>query len=176
MPGVLHSERLWPSPATWLLVPLASALVVLALLPLGTAVAGTAALLVAAAAAALLVRASPRVEVSTSSGLRAGRAVLPGRFVAGGEAARGARARDLRGPRLDARTHLCLRGWVDGVVLVELDDPQDPTPAWLVSSRRPEDLLAAVLAVSGRAPGAGGPGTGAPGAPGAPGANGPAGG
>jgi Protein of unknown function (DUF3093) len=151
---VLHSERLWPSPATWLVVPLAAGFLAAVCAPFGEVAAVTAAVVAAAAVAAWLVSVSSRVEVSREGGLRAGRAQVPARFLAGGTAGRGAQARQMRGPGLDARTHLLLRGWVDGVVLVVLDDPDDPTPSWLVSTRRPEDLLAAVEQVSG-APAAG---------------------
>ena len=48
-----------------------------------------------------------------------------------------------RGPSLDARAWLSIRGWVDPVVKVTLADEKDPTPYWLVSTRRPEDLKAA---------------------------------
>jgi len=50
------------------------------------------------------------------------------------------------GPQLDARAHLLLRGWVRGGLRLELVDPQDPTPYWLVSARHPERLAAAVEA------------------------------
>ncbi len=146
----LHRERLWPSPAAWLLPVLAAAFTGVALLPVDRLVALLAAVAAAAAAAALLVRASAVVEVSREHGLRAGRAVLPASAIGGAEAARGPRARALRGPELDARTHLVLRGWVDPVVLVTLDDPDDPTPAWLVSTREPERLAAALHALAGR--------------------------
>jgi hypothetical protein len=33
------------------------------------------------------------------------------------------------------------------MVLVVLDDPDDPTPYWLVSSRHPERVLSALRAV-----------------------------
>ncbi len=46
--------------------------------------------------------------------------------------------------RLDARAWLLLRGWIPGVVRVRLDDPDDPTPYWLVSSRHPRRLAAAL--------------------------------
>ena len=52
--------------------------------------------------------------------------------------------RHAAGPGLDARAHLCLRGWVRPGLRLDLVDPQDPTPYWLVSSRRPERLLEAV--------------------------------
>ena len=39
------------------------------------------------------------------------------------------------------RAFLVIRGWVDPVVRVTLDDPNDPTPYWLISTRRPEELV-----------------------------------
>jgi len=145
-PDLLHAERLWPSPGAWLMAPLVGALAAVCLLPVGRLAAAAAGAVGFALVLAGLLRASARVEVSAARGLRAGSAVVPAQFLSGGTAARGEAARQLRGPVLDARTHLCLRGWVDGVVLVGLDDPADPTPSWLVSSRRPEQLLAAVEA------------------------------
>ncbi len=38
------------------------------------------------------------------------------------------------------------RPWIGGAVQVVLDDPADPTPYWVVSSRRPVELATAVLA------------------------------
>ena len=36
------------------------------------------------------------------------------------------------------------RAWVGPMVLLVLDDPDDPTPYWLVSSRHPDRVLAAL--------------------------------
>jgi hypothetical protein len=36
------------------------------------------------------------------------------------------------------------RPWVRRAALILLDDPEDPTPYWIVSSRRPEALIAAL--------------------------------
>jgi hypothetical protein len=58
------------------------------------------------------------------------------------------RMRQARGPDLDARAYLCLRGWIATGVLVELRDTEDPTPYWLVSSRRPAELAAAISAAA----------------------------
>ena len=52
--------------------------------------------------------------------------------------------RQAHGPRLDARAYLCLRGWIPTGVRIALADPQDPTPYWLLSTRRPEALAAAL--------------------------------
>jgi hypothetical protein len=38
------------------------------------------------------------------------------------------------------------RPWVKGAVQVHLDDPADPTPYWVVSSRNPTALASALLA------------------------------
>jgi hypothetical protein len=57
------------------------------------------------------------------------------------------------GPETDARAWLRTRPYVDGGVRVEVMDPSDPVPYWLVSCRRPE----AVVAALGRAVGQTGP-------------------
>lgn len=44
----------------------------------------------------------------------------------------------------DARAHLVLRPWVSTTVELTLDDPADPVPYWLVSTRRPGALATAL--------------------------------
>ena len=48
------------------------------------------------------------------------------------------------GPEADARAWLRTRPYVDGGVRVEVNDPNDPVPYWLVSCRRPEAVAAAL--------------------------------
>ena len=48
------------------------------------------------------------------------------------------------GPDADARAWLRTRPYVDGGVRVEVADPSDPAPYWLVSCRRPEAVAAAL--------------------------------
>ncbi len=48
------------------------------------------------------------------------------------------------GRQLDPAAFVLHRNWVGPMALVVLDDPDDPTPYWLVSSRHPERLLAAL--------------------------------
>jgi hypothetical protein len=138
-----YAERLWPSPATWLLAPGMAAGGALCLLPVGVLAAVGGALVLGGLTAAGLVAASPRVEVD-SAGLRAGRARVPLQVLGEVRTATGGEARQERGPRLDARAYLCIRGWVDPVVRVELEDPDDPTPYWLLSTRHPTELAAAL--------------------------------
>jgi hypothetical protein len=44
----------------------------------------------------------------------------------------------------DARAHLVLRPWISTAVQLTLDDPADPVPYWLVSTRRPGALASAL--------------------------------
>ena len=39
---------------------------------------------------------------------------------------------------------MCIRGWIDPVVRIEIADPSDRTPYWLASTRRPDKLVAAL--------------------------------
>jgi hypothetical protein len=48
------------------------------------------------------------------------------------------------GRQLDPAAFVLHRNWVGPMVLVVLDDPDDPTPYWMVSCRNPERLLAAL--------------------------------
>lgn len=48
------------------------------------------------------------------------------------------------GRQLDPAAYVVHRAWIGPMVLLVLDDPDDPTPYWLVSCRRPERVLAAL--------------------------------
>lgn len=48
------------------------------------------------------------------------------------------------GRQLDPAAFLVHKFWVKTMVLLVLDDPDDPTPYWLVSTRHPEKLVAAL--------------------------------
>jgi hypothetical protein len=76
--------------------------------------------------------------------LRAGRARIDVHLTGMAEALHGEEARTARGTGLDARAWTVLRPWVDGVLRVRLLDPADPAPYWLVSTRHPEELAAAL--------------------------------
>lgn len=48
------------------------------------------------------------------------------------------------GRQLDPAAFVLHRGWVGPLVLLVLDDPDDPTPYWLVSARHPDKVLSAL--------------------------------
>lgn len=149
-----YRERLWPGALGWTAVLVGAVFVGVALLPvapLAAAVGGGVALL---AAVAVAVGTSPVVEVRNGM-LHAGRARVPVDLLGPVEVLDRDGVRGALGPGSDARTFAVLRAWVPGAVLVPLVDPADPTPAWLVSSRGPRRLAAAIDAAR-RSPRAGG--------------------
>ena len=50
----------------------------------------------------------------------------------------------LRGPRADPAAHILLRPYLKRAVYVGLADPGEGVPYWLVATRRPEELAAAI--------------------------------
>jgi hypothetical protein len=74
----------------------------------------------------------------------AGAAHIPTRFVGRADVVRGERKQSALGPQLDPTAYVLHRPWVSAAVRLEITDPDDPTPYWVVSSRHPERLLAAI--------------------------------
>lgn len=143
--ATIYSEKLWPSWWVWIVVIGIAGACILVLAPISIAAGYTGAILVFLVLAGILIATTPAVVV-TPRELRAGRAVLPREFVGSVEAFTGDEATAERGTRLNGRAYLCMRGWISPVVRVDLDDPEDPTPYWLVSTRRPAKLVAALAA------------------------------
>ena len=82
----------------------------------------------------------------TEKELRVGKAHINREFIGSVSAYSGNYAVAARGTELDARAWIFLRGWINPVVRVDITDPNDPTPYWLFSTRRPEELVAALRA------------------------------
>jgi hypothetical protein len=105
--------------------------------------------LVAAATLTWLGRVDVRVVEGGASGvaeLWVGDAHLPVSVIArSAEVPKTAKSAAL-GRQLDPAAFVVHRPWIGPMVLVVLDDADDPTPYWLISSRRPELLLAALTA------------------------------
>ncbi|MBN9607549.1 MAG: DUF3093 domain-containing protein [Actinomycetales bacterium] len=141
----LYRERLAPGLGVLLPCALIIPAVALVFVPINAIVGIALGVAIYLAVLGVFAATTPTVEVSGGV-LRAGRASIPVALLGAAHAYDGDEARAERGTRLDARAWLLLRGWVRGVVRIELDDPADPTPYWLVSSRRGAELAAAVEA------------------------------
>ncbi|CAN5847482.1 DUF3093 domain-containing protein [soil metagenome] len=152
---VRYRERLW---VPWWWWPLGLVPAVLIALEVNQAVSSLpnwvpfAALFAVTAGAILwLGRSEIRVvEVQDPTGhggaveLWAGDAHLPVSVIArSAEIPRSAKSAAL-GRQLDPAAYVLHKAWVGPLVLVVLDDPDDPTPYWLVSCRRPERVLSAL--------------------------------
>ncbi|WP_431918489.1 DUF3093 domain-containing protein [Micromonospora wenchangensis] len=88
-----------------------------------------------------------RVRVAVADGeLWVDDAHLPVRYVADAVPLDAAGRREVLGVGADPLAFVVQRPWIGGAVQVVLDDPDDPTPFWVVSSRRPTELAAALLA------------------------------
>ncbi len=141
------TERLWPPPTWWVgaaVAALAVWLVLSAAVPAPAALLGGA-ITGAVALGGLAALGSVRVGVRDGEFV-AGRAHVPLRWCGELVALDGEAARRARGTDADARAFLLLRPYLGRCVRVQLVDPADPTPYWLVSARHPERIVAAVLA------------------------------
>jgi hypothetical protein len=139
----IYRERVWAAPYMFLATALVIPASLLVFLPINTTVGFITAVVLYAACVVILIVASPVVEVTTEH-FSAGKARLPISFAGEATAYRDEEATLERGQRLDARAWLLLRGWVRPVMKIEVTDPDDPTPYWLVSTRRPERVVEAL--------------------------------
>jgi len=143
--SVLYDERLhvplrWWVQATMFLASIWLAFVVA--LPAGVAWTATG-VLTAAVLALFLGYGSARVRVEAGV-FYAGRAHIPVPLLGAAIPLDREQARLVAGRDADARAYLLLRPYLKRGVRVDIVDPADPTPYWLVSCRRPDALVSAV--------------------------------
>lgn len=141
-----YSERL-RVPASWWLLGLVVAAIFASTVWAGfPALAALASYVVimGGTVAGLLAYGWPRIEV-TGTELRAGKSVLP--LAAAGQvtALDAAQTRALRGPRADPAAVLLIRPYLPLAVYVEVTAPGG-APYWLIASRHPARLAAAIEA------------------------------
>jgi len=137
-------ERWWPAVTSWLSwLPAVFGGAFVALPIWGWDGAGVGALVGAVLAAGVLLSLAWTTEL-TDTEFRVGRARLPLDVVSGVDVVPAKERRAALGPGLDARAHLAVRSWIGPSVRIHLDDPADPTPYWVVSTRRPQRLAAEI--------------------------------
>ena len=117
-------------------------------LPFATLFTITAAALLWAGRAEIRVTAGPTGpdDPTDRAGVQlwAGDAHLPVTVVTrSAEIPRSAKSAAL-GRQLDPAAFVLHRAWIGPMVLLVLDDPDDPTPYWLVSCRHPDRVLSAL--------------------------------
>jgi hypothetical protein len=88
-----------------------------------------------------------RIRIGVTGGeLQVDDARLPTRFVADAIALDASGRREVLGVGADPLAFVVQRPWVGSAVQVVLNDPDDPTPYWVISSRHPVRLATAILA------------------------------
>jgi hypothetical protein len=149
-PGTRYAERLWVPVMWWVLGIVAAGLLcleVMTTLTVGRIWVGWQVVTVTVVAGVLLSwlisQSTALVEVVDGE-LVAGPAHLPLRHVGEVRLVDEAARRRLMGPGADPAAYTFVRAWIRQAVLIEITDPDDPTPYWLVSTRRPRALAAAL--------------------------------
>ena len=143
----MYDERLavplrWWALATMFLASVLVAFLVATPLWLALVVAGV---FTVAAVALLVTYGSARISVREGV-LRAGRARIGTDHLGPATSLDPTSTRRLAGPEADARAFLLLRPYVGRAVRIDIADAHDPTPSWLLSSRHPDRLVAALSA------------------------------
>jgi hypothetical protein len=133
-------------PVSWWIIAAAAVvtLFVIVAVPVGT----PAGLVVGGLAAVLLLAlflryGGARVEVDDAR-LHAGRAEIDRTYLGTVEALTGDDARHAFGRDCDPKAFLVLRSYITGAVRVQITDPADPAPYWVIATRHPDRLAAAL--------------------------------
>lgn len=141
--GVIYSEKVRPTLGMWALITgaaLSTALMVLPIWALGAVILP----IVSFVFFAWWLRSMTYTIVVTEAQFLIGDAHIDRKYVSEAIGYDAEDSRTARGTGLDARAFLYLRPWVKTNVKVTIDDVADPTPYWLVASRRPMELAAAL--------------------------------
>lgn len=144
MENLLFQERLAPGFGVQLAASLAAPMVFLAAAPFGILLAIGLGLFAATALILLLQLRAPTIRITNES-LSVGRIKLPLHALGECQVFAGSNAFEQRGPKLNPRAARLLVGDIDGVVKIEIEDPLDPTPYLLLSTRRGEEICAALV-------------------------------
>jgi hypothetical protein len=94
----------------------------------------------------LLWRFSNATVAVRDGELHVGEAHLPLEFAGETQSIPGRLKRQVLGPAFDPAAFALHRSWVGSMVWIQVTDEEDPTPYWLISTRHPEELVAAMRA------------------------------
>lgn len=143
--AVTFRERLIPGPMLFVALLLLLPSVALVVTPFDAAIALPVAIVVYVLISGSLLMMAPVLQVSGGK-LIAGRAAIPIELLGEIEILGAERLRSTLGPGLDARAFLMVRGYIHSGLKIKIQDPQDPTPYWVITSRKPKALRAAIAA------------------------------
>jgi hypothetical protein len=142
----VFQERLWPSVGQWVFAFIMTSSLGIAY---GRAYGADLGIVVGIAATIVviigLVVNTPLIQIDELN-FRVGRARLPLQYVGKIQKLDADQSRRARSTDANSNAHFQLRGGIKNTVIVEVTDPQDPHPYWQVSTRNPDELIAALNA------------------------------
>lgn len=100
-------------------------------------------LLVTLLAVFAMIYNAPKIEIKVDE-TRVGKAKISNKYLGETEIAPPGSRFAARIPNLDPRAFLALQSSVKGLIKVEIVDSKDPTPYWVFSTARPEEVVAAM--------------------------------
>lgn len=145
-----YRETLRPPTIAIVVIALLAASFGLIVVPLSLGLAAAIALVLAGIVVIIALASSPRIECEGTQ-LRAGPAQIDAQFFGEIYPLDREATRAEFGSDADLRAWSLHRSYARGSVRIEIIDPRDPTPFWIVCTNRPEEL-AAVLQTAARAP------------------------
>jgi hypothetical protein len=144
-----YSERLGVPLRWWVQGTMLVATLWLAVVVALPALAAWIVTLVALAVMTFLFTAFGSARLVVADGeFRAGRAHIGAEHLGTAVALDAEQTHRTAGVEADARAYLVLRPYLKRAVKVEITDPADPAPYWLVCTRHPEELAKALTALT----------------------------
>lgn len=144
---VLLRERLLPSVGVWVVAALTGGLFGLIIVPISLVAGIVVAILMAIGACVLLAATSPVLEVREDL-VRAGSARIEPELLGLPAVLEGEDWGEVMGTGFEPLAFHVTRGWIRRGVRVPVLDREDPTTAWVLSSRHPDRLAEALRAAS----------------------------
>jgi hypothetical protein len=140
-----YRERLIPGPGLFIALLMLVPGVTLVMTPINDELALPLGITLYVLLAVSFLLLSPSLAVRNGR-LTAGRAEIPVDQLGAIELLGAEALRSAIGPGTDARNFLLIRGWIHRGVRIENVDPADPAPLWILTTRHPEKLAAAIEA------------------------------
>jgi hypothetical protein len=136
---IIYRERVLPSTPNLALPILLFLSALTVMIPISVDFALPVALVVSGGFVVVIYSASPTIAVSAAT-LTCKKAIIDRKFLGAVTIIPKTQQFEELGQKLDARAWLAIQASVKGLIKVEVKDPEDPTPYWLISTRNPEKL------------------------------------
>ena len=141
--AALFRERVLPGIGWWIVAVSVGAALGLVLVPLHLTVSIVVVVVCVIVLLVLVYQYSPVLEVADGR-FRLGRARIDVALLGEASVLRDEEWTRTIGQDFEPLAHHCVRGWTRSGLRVEVLDDEDPTTAWVASTRRPEDLALAL--------------------------------